>query len=284
MPSSSAALPGGEGLVTLAQRVVEKPESAPPVQTACATCGRARRAGWGGTASAAAEAHHPVRSSSPVGIGWRPLSPAGVVRASWRAAAGGVRAHRAIHAWSRHIISRPPAKSRCCRSWHGGGKQTHARFMLDRGFLGRPFLHAALAEATRLVVRWPKRYHRVRLGQPTKTATRLWRLTAGQRPPGPLAAGMPTDAAGCTPVSLPYPCGCLAVRLLSTSLPGGLTPQAHATPCWTSGTSSTLDERRALAAFDDRARPHRRGCAAYRVQAYAADGRWRPPSASARAR
>jgi hypothetical protein len=56
-----------------------------------------------------------------------------------------------------------------------------ALFVLDRGFVGRPFLHAALAESARLVVRWPKRYRLVRLGQPAKSATTAWRLTAGLR-------------------------------------------------------------------------------------------------------
>ncbi len=176
-----AAQPAGDGLVTFDQSVIEKPESVCAEGLCRVRSGKARRL-----------ARHRVGFS-----GGPPPRPVVVPGWHWLAAT--------VTGWS------GPALLACCRWWSPTApgdplvesarhQQTasqihllqdlarrwgvHALFVLDRGFAGRPFLQAALAEAARLVVRWPKRYRLyrlVRLGQPAKSATQAWRLTAGQR-------------------------------------------------------------------------------------------------------
>ncbi len=174
-----AMQPAGEGLVTFDQSVVEKPESARAEGLCRVRSGKARRLAR----------HRAGFSASPP-----PTRPVVVPGWHWLAAT--------VTGWS------GPALLACCRWWSptapGDPEADPARhqqaasqiqlvqelaqrwgarvlFVLDRGFAGRPFLHAALAESARLVVRWPKRYRLVRLGQPAKHATTAWRLTAGQR-------------------------------------------------------------------------------------------------------
>lgn len=168
----------GEGLVTFDQSVVEKPESACAEGLCRVRSGKARRLAR----------HRSGFSGGP------PARPVVVPGWHWLAAT--------VSGWS------GPALLACCRWWsptapgdplleparqqqtasqiqllHELARRwgTHALFVLDRGFAGRPFLHAALAETVRLVVRWPKRYRLVRLGQPATGAMSAWRLTAGQR-------------------------------------------------------------------------------------------------------
>ncbi len=173
-----ASQPGGEGLVTFDQSVVEKPESTCAEGLCRVRSGKVRRLGRYRIGFSGGPPPRPV-----IVPGWH-----------WLAAT--------VTGWS------GPALLACCRWWSptapgdvllDPARQQHAAsqiqllqdlvrrwrdqalFVLDRGFAGRPFLHAALADATRLVVRWPKRYRLARLGQPATSATSVWRLTAGQR-------------------------------------------------------------------------------------------------------
>ncbi len=180
-----AAQPAGEGLVSFDQSVVEKPESARAEGLCRVRSAKARRlarhrAGF----SSGPPATRPV-----VVPGWHWLAatvtgwsgPALLACCRWWSptaptAPSAPGASEAAPARQQQTASQSQLVQQLARRWG-----PRVLFVLDRGFAGRPFLHAALAESARLVVRWPKRYRLVRLGQPAKNATTAWRLTAGQR-------------------------------------------------------------------------------------------------------
>jgi len=175
-----AAQPDGEGLVSLDQSVIEKPESARAEGLCRVRSGRVRRlarprVGFNGGPPARPVVVPGWHWLAATVMGWR--GPALLACCRWWSpsapAAGELLLEPARHQQSTSQIQ---LLQDLARRWG-----PRALFVLDRGFAGRPFLHAAVAERARFVVRWPKRYRLVRLGQPATDAATAWRLTAGQR-------------------------------------------------------------------------------------------------------
>lgn len=150
-----AAQPAGAGWVTFDQSVVEKPESLCAEGVCRVRSGKARRL---------------ARQRAGFSGGPPPARP--VVVPGWHGLAA------TVTGWS------GPALLACCRWWSptapgdpevapAAQQQTASPIqwvqelaqrwgarglvVLDRGFAGRPFFQAALAEHARRVVRWPKR-------------------------------------------------------------------------------------------------------------------------------
>jgi len=149
-----AAQPHGEGFVTFDQSVVEKPESAQAEGLCRVRSGKARRRGrWRPRFSSGP----PPRPALVPGWHWLAATvtgwsgPASLACSRWWSptAPGDPQVAPARH---QQTASQIPLVQERARRW--GARVV---FVLDRGFAGRPFLHAALAESARLVVRWPKR-------------------------------------------------------------------------------------------------------------------------------